>query len=297
MELRQLTVFLAVADERSFTRAAERLGTTQSAVSAAVRRLEAGLGAELFERTTHRVALTDAGTALVPEARRTLGAAEAAREAVDQVRGGLRGNVRLGVMQAQATGHVSIAACLATFRATHPLVGVQLRQAGSATLGAQVVSGELDLAVVGIPGPAPPGLALTELTREPVICACAAGHPFAGRRSITLAQVAGVPSADLPPGWSLRTGNDAAFAGAGLERRLEYEVNDSSSIVDLVRHGLAVALIPATLLPPGDPTVATVRVGGLRHVHRISLATPTARPLGLAARALRDVVLAERARG
>ena len=74
-------------------------------------------------------------------------------------------------------------------------------------------------------------------------------------------------------------GDEGVAVRAGLVRRLEYEVNDSSSIVDLVRHGLAVALVPPSMLTPGDPTVTTVRVRGLRQVHRISLATPTARPL------------------
>ncbi|MEA2443482.1 MAG: hypothetical protein QOJ12_774, partial [Thermoleophilales bacterium] len=95
MELRHLATFVAVAEEGSFTRASDRLHIVQSAVSAGVRTLERELGAALFDRTTHQVELTDAGHALLPEARTTLAAARAAREAVDQVRGGLRGTVTL----------------------------------------------------------------------------------------------------------------------------------------------------------------------------------------------------------
>src|SRR5919198_245380 len=101
MELRHLATFVAVAEEGSFTRAAGRLHVVQSAVSAAVRALERELGVTLFDRSTHRVELTDAGRALLPEARRTLAAAAAARDAVDQLRGGLRGTVRLGMMLSQ----------------------------------------------------------------------------------------------------------------------------------------------------------------------------------------------------
>jgi DNA-binding transcriptional LysR family regulator len=292
VELRQLTTFLAVAEEQSFTRAGERLGTAQSAVSATVRRLEDALGVALFERTTHRVSLTDAGRALIPEARRTLAAAEGAREAVDQVRGGLRGTVRLGTMQAQAPGAISTARFVAAFRVHHPAVQVQLRQAGSAILAELVVEGHLDLAVLGIPGHPPAGLELTELAREPMMLACAADHPLASAPSVDLATVAGEPSADLPLGWGTRVNNDTAFAAAGLRRRLEYEVNDSTSLVDLVRHGLAVAVIPPSLVPAGDASIVTLPLSDAHHVHRVSLATPTGRRLGLAAQALRDTILA-----
>ena len=101
MELRQLAAFLAVAEEGSFTRASDRLHIVQSAVSANVRNLERELDARLFDRTTHTVKLTDEGHALLPEARATLQAATAARDAVDGVRGGVRGTVMLGTMQAQ----------------------------------------------------------------------------------------------------------------------------------------------------------------------------------------------------
>lgn len=88
MELRHLEYFLAVAEELNFTRAARRLHVVQSGVSAAVRALEHELGAPLFERTSKQVALTAAGEALLPEARATLAAAQAARDAVGQVAGG-----------------------------------------------------------------------------------------------------------------------------------------------------------------------------------------------------------------
>lgn len=292
MELRQLTVFLAVAEHGSFTRAAEHLGTAQSAVSATVRRLEDELGAALLERTTHRVGLTDAGHALIPEARRTLAAADAAREAVDQVRGGLRGTVDLGTMQAQATGPVSTARFVAAFRGHHPGVQVRLRQAGSAVLADLVRDGHLDLAILGLRGRAPAGLELTALAQEPMMFACAPGHRLARRRTVELATVADEPGADLPAGWATRLNNDAAFTAAGLRRRLEYEVNDSASLVDLVRHGLAVAVMPRSLLPAGDESVLMIPLREHRHVHRVSLAVPTGRRLSRAAQALRDTILA-----
>src|ERR1700754_1124960 len=97
MDIRKLEVFTAVVEERSFTRAAVRLRTAQSAVSTAIRALERDLGATLLDRTTQRVELTDAGRALLPEAQGILAAVESAREVVTQVGQGLRGRLRLGL--------------------------------------------------------------------------------------------------------------------------------------------------------------------------------------------------------
>ena len=101
VELRQLRVFVAVADEGSFTLAADRLHVVQSAVSAAVRSLERELGTRLFDRTTRQVQLSDAGGVLLPEARRLLAAQALAIERVQEVRAGLRGSITIGTMQAQ----------------------------------------------------------------------------------------------------------------------------------------------------------------------------------------------------
>src|ERR1700739_2530235 len=106
MELRQLATFVAVAEEGSFTRAADRLHVVQSAVSAGVRKLEDELATSLCDRSTHHVKLTDSGRALLPAARATLAAAQAARDAVDEARGGLRGGVVLGTVTAQGGGRI-----------------------------------------------------------------------------------------------------------------------------------------------------------------------------------------------
>src|ERR1035441_11062555 len=98
MELRHLEVFVAVAEELSFTRASNRLHLVQSGVSSAVKALERDLGANLFDRDRHRVMLTDAGQVLLPEARATLAAAQAAPDAGSEARGGLRGAGTGGTM-------------------------------------------------------------------------------------------------------------------------------------------------------------------------------------------------------
>jgi DNA-binding transcriptional LysR family regulator len=288
MELRQLETFVAVAEEGSFTRAARRLNVVQSAVSAAVRRLERELDSRLFERTTHKVDLTDAGAALLPEARRTLAAAAAAREAVDEVRGGLRGTVVLGAMQAQAMRALTLAELIAAFRVEHPDVEVLLRQAGSLEMAAAVRDGRLDLAFVGI-GRAPAGVTLIQLAREPMQLVCSTAHPLARRQSVELDALVGEAFADLPQGWGTRVATDAAFAAAGLGRHVAYEINDTASIFEFVRQGLTVAIMPPSFTE--DATgIAFTPIRRHAPVFETSLAVPANRRPSSAANALRETI-------
>lgn len=154
MELRQLEYFVAVAEERHFTRAAQRMVVSQSGLSASVRALERELGAALFTRTTRSVELTGAGRALLAEATRTLAAARAAGDAVAAVQGLLRGSLSVGTEQCV---NVDVGALLARFRAEHGNVEIRLRQAGSAVMAQDVADGRLDLAFITLPGPPPEG--------------------------------------------------------------------------------------------------------------------------------------------
>jgi DNA-binding transcriptional LysR family regulator len=292
MELRQLAIFVAVAEERSFTRAAERLGTVQSAVSAAVRKLEADLDTELFDRTTRRVELSDAGEVLLPDARRTLASAASARAAVEDVRDGLRGTVHLGTMQAPAIPVLSVAAVIAGFRADHPDVHIDLlhTSGGSSELADMVRDSRLDLALVGLPEQPIAGLRLTPVTSEPIMLACAGDHRLARRSSVELAALAGERFADMPPSWGTRMAADRAFGLAGIPRTIEFEVGDTESVVDLVRHDLAIAVLPASLIR-GRPGIACVPLSRPDVVFTTSVASPTSRRMSAASRALMEHIV------
>ncbi|MDO8209072.1 LysR family transcriptional regulator [Conexibacter sp. CPCC 206217] len=260
MELRHLTTFVAVAEEGSFTRAADRLHVVQSAVSAGVRTLERDLGAQLFDRSTAHVALTDAGRALLPEARRVLAAAAVARESVELVKGGLRGTIRLGTMQAQGMRAFSVPALLAAFRVHHPDVDVQaVHGGGSLAMADELRDGSLDLAFLSLPERRPAGLTLTLLGSEPMMLACPREHRLAGRAGITLSALAQESFAELPPGWGTRMASDRVFAAAGVRRTIAFEVNDTASLVDFVRHGLAIALLPPSMAAGTDLAFVPIR--------------------------------------
>jgi DNA-binding transcriptional LysR family regulator len=285
VELRQLAVFVAVAEEGSFTRAADRLHVVQSAVSAGVRNLERDLGARLFDRSTHKVALSDAGRALLPEARATLAAAAAARDAVDAVSGGVRGTIVLGNLQAQGMRAIDFAGVLAEFRSEHPAVEIQIRQGGSLEMTTKVREGQLDLAFVALPDQRFPGVELVPLASEPIVLAVAADHPLAARNRVELAALGAETIVDFPAGWGIRMANDRAFAAAGLTRTIAYEVGDTGSVIGFIRHGLAVGLVPASLFenPHG---IVFVPIRGRAPQYLTAIAAPSNRRPSAATRAL-----------
>jgi DNA-binding transcriptional LysR family regulator len=248
VELRHLEHFVAVAEERNFTRAARRLHLVQSALSVSIRSLEHELDTQLFERTTREVRLTDTGRILLPEARRTLDAAASAQAAVLDARSGLRGTLRLGVMQMITT--VDVGSLIARFHRERPLVDIQPRTSpsGSAGLISDVRRGALNAAFVSISDPGLSGLTATTLASEPVLLACLPDHPLAHRAVVSISEVAEEPFVDFTPGWGTRTIADQVFAKADVQRSIGIEVPDGSVHAALVRAGLGLAILPQSMI-------------------------------------------------
>jgi len=145
VELRQLAYFDAVVRHGSFTKAAQRLHVAQPAVSAQIRRLEAELGVTLLERTTRRVALTQAGELFLARARLALAQLEGARADLAELSAVLRGQVRIGATQ--VLGSLDLPAALAQFRRRYPGVSLALHSGLIAKLLGLLEAGDVDLVV------------------------------------------------------------------------------------------------------------------------------------------------------
>ncbi|MGW1345820.1 LysR family transcriptional regulator [Kribbella sp. NPDC002412] len=278
MDSRQLEYFVAVAEELSFTRAAQRLFTVQSTVSAAVRALETDLETTLFDRSTRRVTLSTAGQALLPEAKAALEALDRARAAVEEVSTGLRGNIRIGTMT--RIGLVDLAELLGAFNRKYPLVDVQVTTSpsGSSGLADDVRHGRLDLALVGLAKPDLVGLEAREIGSVPFVVLLPSSHPLAGRTEIRLDELAGERFVDMLGGFGNRRTVDRVFDNAGIQRRVQVEVPDVTAVPDYVRAGLGVAVVPnlegaelagvARLPIAGAPdlrwTLSAITMGGRR---------------------------------
>jgi DNA-binding transcriptional LysR family regulator len=289
VELRQLRMFVAVADEGSFTLAADRLHVVQSAVSAGVRTLERELGATLFERTTRQVQLSDAGRVLLPQARRILAAELLALDLVGEVRAGVRGSITIGTMQAQAMRNVRIAKLLAQFHGDHPAVEISVRHMPSAEIADQVRDGRFDLGFLSLINEQPPGLVLTHLASEVMMLATGSRHRLAGRKEIDLTELQDEPFADGPPGWGSRMASDRAFSLARADRNVVFEMNDVASLIDFVREGLAVALIPPSLAEQA-PEISLIPIRRHAPTFNTYLAEPKDRRATTATNALLEVI-------
>ena len=186
MELSELRVFLMVAAERSFSRAAMKLHRTQPAVSQAVRRLEDSVGERLFDRATKDASLTDAGRLLRDYAERLLRLSEEAEIAVRDLRDLRRGRVLIGANEASVHAVLPL---IARFRNTHPLVHVDVRRIPARQLGAEVAQGGLDFGVLTFQ-PAEPRLGSVVLGNDELVMLVHPTHPLAASKEVTLAECA-----------------------------------------------------------------------------------------------------------
>jgi DNA-binding transcriptional LysR family regulator len=286
VELRHLNHFVTVADEASFTKAAARLHIVQSAVSATVRKLERELGVKLLDRTTHHVSLTEAGRLLLPVARRTLAAAAESRDIVELMRDGLRGEIKLGLMQACTRTAIDAAQLVSQFIAVHPGVTVSVQVGASATHVEDLRAGRLDLALVAVPQ-LTPGVALHKMGHGTMQLLCATSHQLANRESVELHELVAAPFIDTPVTWGTRMATDLAFVRAGLTRTIAYEVGDMTSLVDFVSRDLGIAITP----DPGDAAVGVRRIPISTHAptFQVSLAVPDDRPLARPVQALLQI--------
>jgi DNA-binding transcriptional LysR family regulator len=282
VELRQLEYFVAVAEDRHFTRAAARMHVAQSGLSASISSLERELGAALFVRNTRSVELTDEGHALLTEARHTLAGVAAAKDAVAAVKGLLRGTLAVGTMQ--CLGAVNLPGILARFHAAHPGVQIELRQGGSTDLIERVRTGDLDLAFVCAPPDGVPGVALSPVAEEPLLLACSPTHPLRDREAVDLHELRDETFIDFHSGWVSRDVVDRAMAGASVERRVAFEVNDVHWLLELVGHGLGVAVVPEVFRHKKSQA-RFVRITAAPS-WQVAVATATGRHPGAAAKAL-----------
>ena len=233
---------MAIAEEQSFTRAAQRCFVVQSALSRQIKSLESELGVRLFARTSRKVEVTPAGEAFVKQARLCLQAAERAKASAAAAHGQIRGSLTIGVIPTVTA--VDIAAVLGAFRRSYPEVGVHVRTGGSDEFLRRIAAGQLDVGVLGLAeGVTLRGVQMRELSQERLVAVLSEGHRLAGRRRLRLKDLADEPFVDFPEGSSGREQSDLAFDRARLRREVSLEVNTADLLTGLVRQGLGVALV------------------------------------------------------
>ncbi|MBV9414780.1 MAG: LysR family transcriptional regulator [Solirubrobacterales bacterium] len=250
MELRHLRYFVAIAEERSFTAAAERLWVAQPGLSTQIRRLEAELGVRLFERHARGVDLTGAGALFLERARAALAAVDAASSVGSDLQGGVTGTLRIGL--ATPTRWSGTAALLERFARERDGVELTVLEGHGGTLWHDLRDGRLD-AVIAPSTFASPDLRTLELGTEPWVVLLAESHRLAGNASVGTRELQGE-----------RVAVTAQRDGAGHDRMVADVLGDLGVTAAMIRTGpgpalyrsvecgdtIALTTAPATL-PPG----------------------------------------------
>lgn len=281
MQFQQLLYFVAVAETRHFTRAAERVHVSQPSLSQQIKALENELGAELFSRARGNITLTDAGEALLPLARRILADADTARIEVQELAQLRRGRVRLGATPSLCTG--LLPDVLRAFHDRHPGIQLLIEEGGSHDLVRELARGALDLALIVLPLPAgSPALTTIELLQEDlVVVSSAAEVPPGSGSSVRVADLRDAPLVMFRHGYDLRELTVAACRAEGFEPAFTVEGGEMDAVLGFVRAGLGVAVVPSMVAARArDLRVTPLARPGLRRTialaHRSDVDPPRA---------------------
>jgi DNA-binding transcriptional LysR family regulator len=290
MDLRQISHFVAVAEERNFTRAASRMHVVQSAISASIKALEREVGADLFVRMPRDIELTAEGAALLGDARGVLEAMERLNDSVGSLNGVLRGQLAVGLLA--APDRLGISRVVASFTKEHPEVRIQVRSSTSGTAGliAALLDESLDMSLILLPFPVPPTIRTEVLLSGRTMLAVQADHPLASRGSVSATEAAAYDFVDYPVGFSARYAVDAEFERLGVERDIKVEASGTELARSYILAGVAIGFLSDADIEE-TPGLVAVEVEGISPSWTGVLATKRDRHVGRAAAALRRLIL------
>lgn len=248
MELRQLRYFVAVAEELSFSRAAERLNVSQPPLSMQIKALENELGAVLFNRTRRKVEITHAGTLLLDSARKALGELRRAADVVALSAKGNAGLIRLGF-----TGSVPMLdifpRLMRTFRDRYPEIGIELRHMSTGQQLQAILAGELDIGILRPPYyfQANPGLIIHRIWRDELAIFLPANHLLASMPGpIDLGRLGGQAFVSVTPdiGCGMYDHFMTLCSEAGFAPKVVQHAHELGSVLGLVAAGIGIAILP-----------------------------------------------------
>jgi DNA-binding transcriptional LysR family regulator len=274
MELRHIRYFLAVAEERNFTRAAARVGIGQPPLSQQIRDLEREVGTPLFRRIPSGAELTEAGRAFLEEALTILRHAEEAKTAARRAARGETGTLRVGFTGSAAFNPI-VPSAIRAFRRAYPGVALVLEEANTLRLLERLEGGELDAVFIRPGRTDPEGVRLSRLGEEPMLIVMPSNHLLASRRRLPLSALSGESFVLFPRavGLSLYDEVISACQRAGFEPVLGQEAPQISSVVNLVAAELGVSVVPASISQLKVAGVEYLEIEGDAPLARLALAS------------------------
>ncbi|HEY4049589.1 MAG TPA: LysR substrate-binding domain-containing protein [Acidobacteriaceae bacterium] len=272
MEIHQLRYFCAVVRHGTFTRASEAQHVTQPSLSQQILKLEAELGAPLFDRMPRSAKLTVFGKAFLPKAERILRELEDAKTEMLEMTGEEKGSVVLGVIPTIAA--YLLPRILSSFSMQHPLVKIQVIEEITPLILERLHVGSADMAIVALPVQGPE-LETTELFSERFFAVLPEDHPRAKQKSIRLANLRDEPFLLLKEGHCFRDNLIAACRESRTRPSVAFESGQFSTILAMVSAGMGVSAVPAMAVQPvpdcrfvpimGKRTMRTIGIVRLRH--------------------------------
>jgi DNA-binding transcriptional LysR family regulator len=296
INLHQLRIFQAVAEHRSYSRAAEALYLSQPAVSLQVRALERDVGLPLFERQARPLRLTEAGQELLRYTERIFALLEETRLVLDELSGAKRGTVK--VAASTTAGIYVVPAALGAFHRRNPDIKLTLDVVNRFSVQEKLLDDQVDLAVMGLIEDAHDLDVATFVPNELVIIA-PPSHPLAGKRRIALDELRGEALLLREEGSGTRTDVERLLGGSdGLPLHAGMELRSSGAIKQAVAAGLGIAVVPlaAIELELLAHRLVALDVEGFPVHRHWSLARRKGRHLSAAAAALWTFLLAYRDR-
>ena len=244
MELRQLKYFMAVAEERHFGRAAQRMNISQPPLSMQIRNLEDELGVKLFHRTSRRVELTEAGALFLNEIRPAVQRLESAVETVRQLGQGQAGRLSLGFVGSAM--ETALPEVILEFQTTYPGVTLNLEEALTRQQLDTLHSGDLDIGIMRLFDHDLSGLSAELFVRQSYSLAIPKDHPLARSGKIRLSELQGQPLIMYPRHQSPKLYDRmlAGFTEAGFSPNLVQQVTTKKTTLALVAAGVGMALVP-----------------------------------------------------
>ncbi|MBO4664948.1 MAG: LysR family transcriptional regulator [Bacteroidaceae bacterium] len=245
MELRQLKYFTRAAEIMNFSEASRQLHITQSTLSQQIKQLEAELGVELFIRDSHHVRLTDIGEAFLPEARRTISAAETCWSRIQDVKGLEVGELNIG---STYTFLPLLKETVLDFYKTHPKIKINLYCHSMETLMKMVNEEKIDVALSYKPNESYPGIDSHILFDNRLVVAVSETNPVAKASSIRLPELENLPLAMPAKGLQARNCFDRLVCGQDYRFNVKLEVNEVNLLLDIVRESnMATVISHATV--------------------------------------------------
>ncbi|MFN8508724.1 MAG: LysR family transcriptional regulator [Dehalococcoidia bacterium] len=271
MELAQLEAFLQVAHHRSFSRAAEALFLTQPSVTARIQSLEREIGERLFERTGRSVTLTDAGHAFIPHAQRALTAVQEGTDAIEAVRHGDVGSIRIGASSSIAT--YVLPAIFKHFRQERPRVHIHLTTGTTEDMLEKLIAGELHVAITRLTQH--PEIESLHLYNDDLALVVSPSHPFAAKGRVTVAEAGREPFLFFERSSSYHTLIYSMFLRVGVVPESVMELDSMEATKHMVEAGLGIAILPVVSIDP------ECEAGTLKRVDIRDMEQPAQREVGV----------------